>query len=122
MGLLDGGIASIFGAALGGLYPDGLLHRDGTGPIYDDEGNIIGYDGGGDVPIKVQRDACTYAMRQAEGYADGDVALIILAAGLAVAPTTDSQVTDGDGARWMVASVERDAAGSHFMCRGRKAG
>lgn len=121
MSLLDGDIASIFGAALSGLYPSGLLHRDGTGPIYDSEGNITGYDGGADIPIKVQRDACTYAMRQSDGYSDRDVALIILAAGLAVAPTTDSQVTDGDGARWMVASVERDAAGSHFICRGRRA-
>ncbi|MFK4794663.1 hypothetical protein [Sphingobium sp. ZW T5_29] len=121
MSLLNGGMAAIFGAAFGGLYPNGVLHRDGTGPIYDDEGNIVGYDGGGDVPIKVQRDACTYAMRQSEGYADGDVMLIILTSGLAHMPTTDSQVTDGNGDRWMVASVDRDAANSHYVCRGRKA-
>lgn len=122
MGLLDGGISAAFGAALSGLYPDGLLHRDGTGPIYDDEGNIIGYDGGGDVPIKVQRDACTYGMRQAEGYVEGDVALIILAAPLnGLEVTTDAQATDGAGDRWMIQSADLDAAASHWICRGRKA-
>jgi len=121
MGLLSGGIASIFSAALSGLYLDGLLHRDGTGPIYDLEGNITGYDGGADIPIKVQRDACNYAMRQSEGYADGDVMLIVLAAGLTGPITTDHQITDGDGKRWMVASAELDAANSHWICRGRAA-
>jgi hypothetical protein len=121
MGLLDGGIAAAFGSALSGLYPDGLLHREGTGPIYDDEGAIIGYDGGSDIPIKVQRDACSYSMRQAEGYSEGDVALIILAGGLAVQATTDMQVTDGTGKRWMIQSADLDAAASHWICRGRAA-
>lgn len=122
MGLFDGGIARIFGAALSGLYPDGLLHRDGTGPIYDDEGNIVGYDDGGDLPIKVQRDACSYSMRQSEGYSEGDVALIILAAGLnSIKVTTDMQATDGAGDRWMIRSADLDAASSHWICRGRAA-
>ena len=123
MSLLSGGIAAAVGATLSGLYPDGLLHRDGTGPIYDDEGNIIGYDGGDDVPIKVQRDACTYSMRQVEGYAEGDVMLIILAAPLnGLKVTTDAQATDGAGDRWMIQWADLDAAGSHWICRGRKAG
>ena len=122
MGLLDGGIASIFGAALSGLYPDGLLHRDGTGPVYDNEGNIVGYDGGTDLPIKVQRDACTYSMRQSEGYSEGDVMLIILAAPLnGLKVSTDMQLTDGSGDKWMIRSADLDAASSHWICRGRAA-
>lgn len=121
MGLLNGGISAIFGAALSGLYPDGLLHRDGTGPIYDLEGNIIGYDDGADIPIKVQRDACSYSMRQSEGHSEGDVMLIILAAGLGVKITTDMQTTDGAGDRWMIRSADLDAASSHWTCRGRAA-
>jgi hypothetical protein len=122
MGLLDGGIARIFNAALSGLYLDGALHRDGTDPIYENEGNITGYAGGADIPIKVQRDACTYAMRQSEGYSEGDVMLLILDAPLnGVKVTTDMQATDGDGDRWMIRSADLDAASSHWVCRGRAA-
>lgn len=120
MSLLGGGIASIFGNVFGSLYRDGLLHRDGTDPIYDGEGNIVGYTGGGDVACKAQVDAATYAMRQAEGYSEGDVRIIVLSAGLGVEVTTDFQVSVG-GKRWMIGSVERDAANSHYVCRGRAA-
>jgi hypothetical protein len=122
MGLLTGGIAAIFGSALSGLYPDGILHREGVEPQYDLEGNVTGYAGGADVPIKVQRDACSYSMRQSEGYSDGDVMLIILAAQLGgVKVTTDMQATDGAGDRWMIGSADLDAASSHWILRGRAA-
>ncbi|HTH10775.1 MAG TPA: hypothetical protein VMA55_14505 [Acidovorax sp.] len=120
MSLLDGGIERIFGTAFGALYLDATLHRDGTEPQYDAEGNIIGYNGGADVPCKAQVDAATYAMRQAEGFSEGDCRLLILSAGLGVEVTTDFQVTVA-GKRWMVASVDRDAANSHYVCRGRAA-
>lgn len=120
MSLLNGGIAAIFGAAFGGLYLDGTLHRSGTDPIYDGEGNITGYAGGADVPCKAQVDGATYAMRQSEGYAEGDVRILILSAGLSVEPTTDYQISVS-GKRWMIASVERDAAASHYILRGRAA-
>lgn len=121
MSLIDGGISSVFGSVFGALYPDGLLHRDTSDPVFDDYGNVIALGGGSDIAIKVQRDACSYAMRQADGFVEGDVALIILADGLSVEPTTDMQVTDGTGQRWMIQSVDKDAANSHFICRGRKA-
>ena len=122
MSLLNGGIAAIFGAALSGIYQDGQLHRDTTSPVYDGEGNITGYGGGGDIGIKVQRDDCSYAMVRSEGYAEGDVMLIILTAGLGdVEVTTDMQATDGFGKRWMIESAKLDAAASHWICRGRKA-
>lgn len=122
VGLLDGGIEALFGAAFSGLYPDGTLHREGTEPTYDEEGNITGYEAGGDLPCKVQRDKCTYGMVRSEGYSEGDTALIILAAQLnGVEITTDMQATDGAGKRWMIASAELDAASSHWICRGSKA-
>ncbi|WP_375194650.1 hypothetical protein [Sphingobium sp.] len=120
MGLLDGGIEAIFGTAFGGLFLPGTLHRDGTEPIFDAEGNITGYEGGEGIPCRLQIDGATYAMRQSDGYVDGDVRIIILSAGLGVEVTTDMQVT-GRGQRWMIASAERDAAASHWICRGRKA-
>lgn len=119
MGLLDGGIEAIFGSVFGALYLDGTLHRDISEPIYDVEGQITGYAGGGDMPMKVQRDKCTYAMTQAKGYSEGDTALIILAAQLGgVQITTDMEATDGAGKRWKIASADLDAASSHWICRG----
>lgn len=121
VGLLDGGLASVFAGAFAGIFSDGALHSNATGPQYDDAGDITGYTGGGDVAIKVQRDAATWAMRQAEGFAEGDVALIVLAEGLPGPITTEHRITDGAGAKWTVESVSLDAASSHWLCRGRRA-
>ena len=119
MSLLDGGIARIFNSTFGGLYLPATLHA-GTGePIYDpDTGEIIGYDGG-DTPCKVQIDAATDAMRRAEGFAEGDCRLIILALGLPEV-TSDHEVSVS-GVRYRLQSAERDPALSHWVARGRKA-
>lgn len=117
MGVLDGGIAAVFGAAFSGLYLDATLHA-GTGePIYDDGGNITGYTTDADVAIKAQVDVATEAMRRAEGFAEGDVRLIILAQGVP-AVTTDHQVT-ARGRLHAILSAELDAAASHWVCRAR---
>lgn len=120
MGLLDGGIEAIFGAAFGGLYLPATLHRDTSAPIYDGEGNITGFSGGGDIGCRAQVDAATYAMRQAEGFIEGDTRIIVLSAGLGVEVTTDMQIT-ARGVRWQIAGVDRDAAASHWVLRGRPA-
>lgn len=117
MGLLTGGIAAIFSGVFSALYLDGLLHA-GTGePIYGPGGAVTGYTGGDDVPIKVQIDSASEAMRQADGFAQGDVRLIILARGMP-ALTSDHEVTI-EGVRYSIQSVERDPAMSHWVCRGR---
>ncbi|MGJ8477255.1 hypothetical protein [Sphingobium yanoikuyae] len=118
MGLLDGGIASIFGAALGGLYLPATLHVPGT-RTDDEEGNIS-YGPETDIACRAQMDAATYAMRQSEGFSEGDVRIIILTAGLGVEVTTDAQISVS-GKRWLVASAEQDAAVSHWVLRGREA-
>lgn len=122
MALLDEGIAAIFGSVFGGLYLDGLLHA-GTGePIYDAGGNVTGYTGGGDIPIKVQTDKTGEMVKASAGYAVGDVALIVLsrnAAGATITITTDSEITDGYGDKYRIQDVDQDAARSHWICRGR---
>jgi hypothetical protein len=119
MGILNGGLAAVFGAAFSGIYLDGVLHRGLSDPIYDERGNITGYGGGADIPMKVQRDRVTEAMRRADGFTDKDVALIILTAPLGgIEITTDMEATDGHGARWKIGSADLDAAGSHWLCRG----
>ena len=117
MGLLSGGIASIFGSVFGALYLDAVLHA-GTGePIYGPGGTITGYEGG-DTPCKAQVDAATDAMRRSDGFAEGDVRLIILAQGIPEV-TSDHEATVA-GIRYKLQSAERDPALSHWICRGRR--
>lgn len=118
MGILDGGIAAVFGAALSGLYLDGTLHA-GTGePVYDDDSNITGYEGG-ESACKVQTDRTGDAFRSSVGFAPGDVTLIVLAHGLGTRITSDHELTDGYGDRYSIQEADYDAARSHVVCRGR---
>lgn len=118
MGMLDGDIAAIFGEAFGALYLDGSLIRSLSEPVYDGQGNITGYSGGAPVAIKCQVDAATWDMRQADGFTDKDVRIIVLNCGWDV--TTDHRI-EVSGKSYMLASVDRDAAASHWICRGRAA-
>lgn len=118
MSLLDGGIAAVFASALSPFYLDATLHAGTGDPIYDDEGNITGYNGAGDVPIKCQVDSATEFMRQADGFAEGDVRLVILAQGIGPV-NTDMRVTVR-GAEHLLLSAELDAAASHWVCRARR--
>ena len=118
MGLLDGQIAETFAAIFGGIYLDGQLFR---AIDFADDGK-----GGGEATdpflpaeaVKVQIDSATDSMRGADGYAEGDVRILMLAHGVA-APDTDCELAAG-GVRYMVASVATDPAGSYYEFRGRK--
>ena len=117
MGALDGQVAALFATAFGGMYLDGTMHQ-GTGePIYDADGTITGYSGAGDFAVKVQIDRATSAMRAADGFAEGDVRIIILAqSGMAI--TADHELT-ARAVRYRIQSAELDAAASHWICRAR---
>jgi hypothetical protein len=117
VGLLDGGIAAVFGAAFSGLYLDAILHTGTGDPIYDDQGNITGYSGAGNLACKAQVDSATDAMRRADGFAEGDARIIILAQGLPKV-TSDHELTVR-GIRHRLLSAELDPAASHWVCRGR---
>lgn len=120
-GLLTGGLSAVFAAAFGAIYPPGRLHRR-VGDTFDEGGSLVP----GTVETidcQVQVDSVTERMRQADGYTDRDVRLLILAHGLPEM-TTDYQVEVLAGpfaGMWMVASVDRDPAGAVFDCRGRRA-
>jgi hypothetical protein len=118
MRLLDGALAETFAAVFGGVYSDGLLYRPND---FADDGK-----GGGDgqgfddpQPVKVQVDQATQSMRQAEGFVEGDVRILMLAHGVA-GVTSDCEI-EARGTRYMIEFVGTDPAGSYWEVRGRKA-
>lgn len=110
MGLLNGDLTSIFGAAFGGVYLGGTLHRPARSEADNGDVTVAWTDS----PIRYQPDRITEAMRQAEGFTDKDAAFLILQAG--VAPfDTDAEATMGG--RWAIKSVDADPANTHWIVR-----
>ena len=106
-----------------GPYVDSFAEWPGI-PVVDDGGSIVSPGTPLSLPCKVQVDRVTEAMRQAEGYRDKDVALLVLCATPAAELDTDAtlNVTAGPNAgRWSVQSVDKDTMGTHYICRGRRA-
>jgi hypothetical protein len=110
VGLLDGGLQAVFGAAFGVIYLPGEIHR----AVRDEADN-------GDVsvcwahsPMRYQPDRITEAMRQADGFTDKDAAFLILQAGVDE-PDTDCEMTAGG--RWAIKSVDADPANTHWIIR-----
>ena len=114
-GLLDGGIASIFGKVFAGVYLPATLYRRVRTETDD-----------GSVTIETELHACraqidavTEAMRQAPGYTDTDQRILILSDTLDAVPTTDDEITVG-GRTWGIASVASDPAQSYWELRGTR--
>lgn len=115
------------GAAIGAPYFDGTV-VDQAEATLDDGGSIVDPGEPVERTCRVQIDAATWSMRQAEGYSDGDVRFIILAASLDGSLGTDAEieVAAGDAVpadfvgTWMVSAIERDPAGIGYVGRGRK--
>lgn len=117
MGILDTGGKKLFGSVMGRYFLDGKLVK-----------RVITMDSGGSQTvvetrhdIKVQTDAVSEAMRQAAGYTDDDVMLIVLTDGVPVSLNTNDHVIDGRGNRWAVTMPELDPCASHWTIRGQKA-
>lgn len=128
MGLLDGGIARLFGNVLGAIYLDGLLHI----PVRTEtEGGSVGVAFTGDdgqpeaTACKAQRDDLSAADREALGYAPTDERFMILTrAGAIELPELQQGMhltwpTPG-GTRYSIETPLRlDAATSHWTVRCR---
>lgn len=109
---LESIISGAIGSVLPALYRDGTFHTAARTQLPNGDVSETFTD----TAAKIQRDVCTERMRQAAGYTERDVLLIILAYG--GEPTTADEATDADGARWRIASVDRSADTSHWVCRG----
>lgn len=119
MGLLDGGGAALFRSVLQGTYLNATLHRptttsDGMG------GGTVNPDEEG-TAVKIQFEAATEAMRQAQGYTDIDVRILMLASGVD-RPSTDHEIVHA-GTRYAIAGpVGRDPASAYWDIHARPIG
>lgn len=113
MGLLDGGLANIFSAALSGIYLGAVLHRWSS----TDDGQGGGTSSFADEAVKAQLDATTQAQRQETGYVDSDQRILVLADG--VDPITVGDEISIRDQRWKIASVMTDPARAYYDLRGR---
>lgn len=118
------GIAERMSAAMGGPYHTSVVHSE-TAPVFDDGGSIVTPG----TPIArdclCQVDVATQAMRQADGFVDTDVRLLVLTTSLE-GPLLVGQrveVTAGPGAgTYSVLSAVRDPLGVAWDCRAKRSG
>jgi hypothetical protein len=114
-------IAASFSAAGLGAFYDAAAKWPGSA-TYDEGGSIETPGTPVEKTCQVQVDAVTDAMR-AEGYVDGDMRLLVLAATLDGSLDTEAVIEVDAGphaGQWMIASVTRDPCGVYWECRGRK--
>lgn len=113
-----------FSGAFGGPYIDATAVWPGT-PVYDDGGSIVTPGTPVELPLKCQFDDTTLAMRQAEGFQQTDVRILVLAASISAPITTEASIVVASGDRagtWSLLSARRDPVGIGYECQGRKIG
>lgn len=112
-------IATLVGEAVGGPFHDAVLLYAGEA-VVDDGGSIITPGTPVEVACRVQVDRVTEAMRQAEGFLEKDVRLLILGP-TSLTTEPDVSVTDGPfaGQVYSIITVGRDPLGFGWECRGR---
>ncbi len=114
-------IAQRVSARVGAGYRPGVVITS-SGATFDDGGSITAPGVVSERDCFVQVDEATSAMRQAEGYAEGDVRLLVLAGGLSGPLTPDARVRVTSGPHvglYSVRSAVLDVAATHWDCRGR---
>ncbi|WEK42979.1 MAG: hypothetical protein P0Y64_16800 [Candidatus Sphingomonas colombiensis] len=117
-------IANRVTAAMGAPFWDGEIVAPGTGGGYDDDGVYQPGSPPSRHPCRVQVDDATEFMRANEGFADGDVVMIILSASMDIDLNTDMRVQIASGPRagiWMISQLGRDPASIGWSAKGRPA-
>lgn len=115
-------IATGFSGEHGAPFVDATAVWGGT-PTKDAGGSITVAGAPVSKTCKAQFDAATQAMRDAEGFLETDVRVLVLSATLDAVLNTQAKilVATGDHAgTWSLLSCTRDPAGIGFECRGRK--
>lgn len=109
MGLLDGGLAALLGAALGRTYLPATLHRVSTERLRG--GSTI--ESVVDLPCRAQIEAASEAMQAGAGAAERRVRILVLASSLAGPIGSGDRLSIG-GERYAITAVARDAAGAVY--------
>jgi hypothetical protein len=113
MGLLDGGIRSIFGTVFGLFYLDATLIR--VTFVGDSEGS--GTETTTEEPVKVQQDAVSEIVRAQAGYSQDERRFLILQSGV-TGPLDGGCRLVFEGVTYMLSSPEQDPARSYWAVRG----
>ncbi|ACL58456.1 hypothetical protein [Methylobacterium nodulans] len=122
MGLLDGGLAGVFGAAFSWMYVDAVYEVDGpaSGPSYDPTPGAPQT-----FPCKAQRDEWTAYERQGGLVAAKDWKVMVLTKTLDVQPVEGGRITIGGQTLTIASSggsapaVSSDPAGAAWVLRCR---
>lgn len=117
MGLLNGGIAELFGSVFGSFYLDATL----LVPTFVPDGQGGGENTTQPQPVKVQRNELTQPQREAQGYAESDVAFIVLTRGAPDSLNADC-LLQFEGTTYTLHDPRLDPAGSHWLVRGKPNG
>lgn len=112
MGVLNGGLAAVFGSAFGAIYLDGTVHTLATERV---SGGALVEAAGANPPCKYQPERITQAMRDNPQFTDKDARYFILTAGPSPIPTLerDWEFTTAEG-RWQILDFSRDPAGTYW--------
>jgi hypothetical protein len=117
-----GEIGMAFSSVLGGPYHAARTIEQ-VASVFDDGGSIVTPGGVAHRDCQVQIDTATQRMREAEGYVDTDVALIVLAATLEGGFNTEARIEVLEGPHvgvWSVELIERDPVAAGWVGRGRR--
>lgn len=107
-GLLDGdGIKNMFNSVLSSIYGKGVLIR--TTMVRQSGGVMVPVDQP-PVAVRVQIDRCTEAMRQAQGYTEKDVRMLVLQAGVPGQMITSNDKIVARGQTWKLYEIYEDPA------------
>lgn len=122
--MFDAAFASIANAfsGMGGPFVDAVARWQGT-PTYDAGGSITAPGTPASYACKAQFDAPTQQMREAEGFLQTDVRILVPAASVSRALDTLAQITVATGPNagtWALLTCQRDPAGVGYECAGRK--
>lgn len=115
-------IALAFSDAFEGPFGPAVIHSPGT-PVMDDGGSIATPGTPDARDCQAQVDRAGEAMRQQDGFTEGDMAIIVLAATLTGGITTDDRIEIMAGAfagMWSIEAVARDTVAAGFELRGRR--
>lgn len=114
MGILDGGVQSLFGTVFGAFYLDATLIT--VTNVYDDEGGTT--ETTTTQPCKVQEDAVDERTRAAGNFSQNEKRFIVLQKGVTGQITGNSRLTAPDGITYALREPDQDPAKSYWLVRG----